>query len=84
MRQFGDDFAVIATGMGARELCQDSAMRPIRGQLVLLEPQDLGYLFSHAGGLFNQIESLLGYTYIALTKNATLALPATSSPSPTG
>ena len=30
---------------------------------------------SHAGGLFNQIESLLGYTYIALTKNATLALP---------
>ena len=29
----------------------------------------------HAGGLFNQIESLLGYTYIALTKNATLALP---------
>ena len=60
VRQFGDDFAVIATGMGARELCQDSAMRPIRGQLVLLEPQDLGYLFSHAGGyLFSRGDALV-------------------------
>lgn len=34
---------------------------------------------SHAGGLFNQIESLLGYAYIALTNNATLALPPLAS-----
>lgn len=60
VRQLGDDFAVIATGMGARELCQDSAMRPIRGQLVLLEPQDLGYLFSHPGGyLFSRGDALV-------------------------
>ena len=46
--------------MGARELCQDSAMRPIRGQLVLLEPQDLGYLFSHPGGyLFSRGDALV-------------------------
>lgn len=59
-RAFGDDAAVIAVGMGAQELCQDKAMRPIRGQLVLLEPQDLGYLFSHRGGyLFSRSDAVV-------------------------
>lgn len=57
---FGDDFLVNATGMGARELCNDTAMHPIRGQLVLLEAQPLGYLYSHRGGyLFSRADALV-------------------------
>jgi glycine/D-amino acid oxidase-like deaminating enzyme len=44
------DLVVNATGLGARELCQDAMLTPIRGQLVHLRAQPLGYLMSHRGG----------------------------------
>jgi glycine/D-amino acid oxidase-like deaminating enzyme len=48
--KLGVDFVVNATGLGARELCHDSMLMSIRGQLVHLRAQPLGYLMSHRGG----------------------------------
>jgi D-amino-acid oxidase len=48
--KLGADFVVNASGLGARELCQDEMLTPIRGQLVHLRAQPLGYLMSHRGG----------------------------------
>jgi glycine/D-amino acid oxidase-like deaminating enzyme len=54
------------TGIGARQLFGDEELRPIRGQVAVLQPQpeinysasgDWGYMFSHQGGL------LLGGTW---------------------
>lgn len=37
-------------GLGAGTLLDDRAVIPMRGQLVLLAPQDLPYMLSHSGG----------------------------------
>jgi glycine/D-amino acid oxidase-like deaminating enzyme len=39
-------------GYGARRVFGDDRLQPIRGQLVLLEPQRLPYMLSHAGYIF--------------------------------
>ncbi len=72
-RVFGtrDEFAdvpasviVCCVGIGARELLDDEAMLPVRGQIVLLEPQDLPYLLSHAGYMFPRADGVvLGGTF---------------------
>lgn len=46
-------------GLGAADLFEDEALVPIRGQLVLLEPQDLPYLLSHTGYLFPRSDALV-------------------------
>jgi len=38
---------VNALGLGAGTAADDAAVLPLRGQLVHLEPEDLGYLLSH-------------------------------------
>jgi glycine/D-amino acid oxidase-like deaminating enzyme len=48
--KLGADLVVNATGLGSRELCRDTMLTPIRGQLVHLRAQPLGYLMSHRGG----------------------------------
>lgn len=51
-------------GLGARDVVGDSAVVPVRGQLVLLEPQDLPYLLSHRGYMFPRSDAVvLGGTY---------------------
>lgn len=45
-----EDIVVNSLGFGAKRLFHDTSMTGIRGQLVLLEPQDLGYLLSFGGG----------------------------------
>lgn len=58
--KLGVDFVVNATGSGSRELCQDQLITPIRGQLVHLRTQPLGYLMSHRGGyLFSRGDVLV-------------------------
>lgn len=56
---------VNATGLGARDLCNDPAVTPIRGQLVHVFPQDLPYLLVHDGGYFfpRRDAIVLGGTY---------------------
>ena len=51
---------VNALGLGAREVAGDPAVVPVRGQLVHLEPQALGYLLSHENGyLFARTDALV-------------------------
>lgn len=52
-------------GLGSKPIFPDSRLVPIRGRLVVLRPQPLGYLFSHRGGyLFSRPDALiLGGTY---------------------
>jgi hypothetical protein len=51
---------VDALGLGAREVAGDPALVPVRGQLVHLEPQALGYLLSHEHGyLFARTDALV-------------------------
>jgi len=50
---------VNALGLGARELAADPAVVPVRGQLVHLDPQALGYLLSHDGYLFARSDALV-------------------------
>lgn len=60
LAKWGADFAVNASGLGARELCKDLMLTPIRGQLLHLRPQALGYLMSHRGGyLFSRDDVLV-------------------------
>ncbi|MEO1524267.1 MAG: FAD-dependent oxidoreductase [Planctomycetota bacterium] len=47
-------------GLGAGSLFDDPLMRPVRGQLVLLEPQDLPWLLSHRDGyVFPRSDAIL-------------------------
>lgn len=47
-------------GMGAKSVFQDGNMVGMRGQLVLLEPQNLGYLLSYRGGyIFSRQDSVV-------------------------
>lgn len=47
----GESIVVNCTGLGAKALCADPLMRPIRGQLVKLPPQPgLNWLFAGHGG----------------------------------
>jgi glycine/D-amino acid oxidase-like deaminating enzyme len=55
---------VNCTGLGSRELFNDTSMIPIRGQLVLLEPQNLPWMLSHRGYIFPRSDAVvLGGTY---------------------
>ncbi|MFG0256728.1 MAG: FAD-dependent oxidoreductase [Phycisphaerales bacterium JB043] len=55
---------VNCAGMGARNLFKDESLLPIRGQLVMLEPQDLPWLLSHRGYIFPRSDAVvLGGTY---------------------
>ena len=46
-------------GLGSRDLFPDRALQPMRGQLVLMQPQDLPYLLSHSGYLFPRNDALV-------------------------
>jgi glycine/D-amino acid oxidase-like deaminating enzyme len=46
-------------GLGAGAVFDDDALVPVRGQLVLLEPQELPYLLSHQGYLFPRSDALV-------------------------
>ncbi len=56
------DIVVNCTALGAKELCNDNAIFPVRGQVILLEPNIIDYIF-----LDNQSP-----TYIVLRKDATI------------
>jgi len=48
-----ENLIVNCTGLGARDIWQDSLMKPVKGQLVILPPQPrLQYLYSGHGYLF--------------------------------
>jgi D-amino-acid oxidase len=51
---------VNCTGLGARELCNDNKVKPIKGQLAILPPQpDLKYLYSGDGYLFPRQDAVV-------------------------
>jgi hypothetical protein len=55
-----ESLIVNCLGMGAKSIFQDSRLTGIRGQLVLLEPQNLGYLLSIQGGyIFSRSDSVV-------------------------
>jgi glycine/D-amino acid oxidase-like deaminating enzyme len=48
-----ENLIVNCTGLGARDIWQDSLVKPVKGQLVILPPQPkLQYLYSGHGYLF--------------------------------
>ncbi len=57
--EFGDTVVVNCLGLGAGSLFADRRVTPVRGQLVLLEPQDLPWLLSHAGYLFPRSDAVV-------------------------
>ena len=50
VKQIGSKAIVNCLGLAAGALFEDSSVIPLRGHLVHLEPQDLGYLLSHENG----------------------------------
>lgn len=46
-------------GLGARDIIEDRALIPARGQLVHLEPQELPYLLSHRGYIFPRKDAVV-------------------------
>jgi glycine/D-amino acid oxidase-like deaminating enzyme len=50
LQQLPEPLIVNCTGLGARNLFADEHVIPIRGQLVLLQPQNLPWLVSHRSG----------------------------------
>ncbi len=55
---------VNCTGLGAGALCDDASVEPVKGQLVILEAQDLPYLLSHRGYIFPRSDGVvLGGSY---------------------
>lgn len=50
LQELPEQLIVNCTGLGARNLFDDEHVVPIRGQLVLLQPQDLPWLVSHRHG----------------------------------
>lgn len=60
-------------GLGSGDLFPDRALLPIRGQLVLMQPQRLDYLLSHSGYCFPRSDALvLGGT---VERNVDIAQP---------
>jgi D-amino-acid oxidase len=54
-----ENIIVDCTGLGARDIWQDSLVHPVKGQLVLLPPQpQLQYLYSGHGYLFPRQDSV--------------------------
>jgi D-amino-acid oxidase len=55
-----ENIIVDCTGLGARDIWQDSLVHPVKGQLVLLPPQpQLQYLYSGHGYLFPRQDSVV-------------------------
>ncbi len=54
-----DRAVVNCLGLGARDLLQDKALIPVRGQLVHLRPQALPYLVSHEGYIFPRRDAVV-------------------------
>ncbi len=55
-----EDVIVNCTGYGAAKLFSDRDMQPIRGQLVLLKPQNLPWMLSHRNGyIFPRTDAVL-------------------------
>ncbi len=46
-------------GLGSGEVFPDRALTPVRGQLVLMQPEPLGYLLSHAGYCFPRSDAVV-------------------------
>jgi D-amino-acid oxidase len=59
LRELTADVVINCLGLGAGELFKDSRVVPIRGQLVLMEPQDLPYLLSNSGYLFPRTDCIV-------------------------
>ena len=59
LKELTADVVINCLGLGAGELFEDSRLVPIRGQLVLMEPQDLPYLLCHSGYLFPRTDSII-------------------------
>lgn len=59
LSELSADAIVNCLGLGAGSLFGDAAVLPIRGQLVLLEPQELPYLLSHSGYLFPRSDAVV-------------------------
>lgn len=59
------DALINCMGLGSKQVFGDNQLTPIRGRLVLLQPQPLGYLLSHRRGyLFSRPDALVaGGTY---------------------
>lgn len=56
--------AINCLGLGAREVCSDAKMKPVKGQLLVLRPQALDYLYSGHGYLFPRSDGVIvGGTY---------------------
>ena len=57
--QLQENIIINCTGIGAKELWNDAAMQPIKGQLALLPPQpDLTYLYSQNGYMFPRSDAV--------------------------
>ena len=53
VRDLPEQLIFNATGLGSRELFGDNELRPMRGQLAVLVPQqDVDYSLTHEGGLY--------------------------------
>jgi glycine/D-amino acid oxidase-like deaminating enzyme len=51
---------VNCTGLGAREICNDRKVHPVKGQLAMLPPQpNLNYLFCSPGYLFPREDAVV-------------------------
>lgn len=57
--EFSEPVIVNCLGLGAREVAQDTLVRPIRGQLALLEPAAKSFVLDHAGGYIISRDDLL-------------------------
>jgi D-amino-acid oxidase len=60
-----ESYVINCLGIGAKNVFQDTKLVGMRGQLVLLQPQNLGYLLSFRGGYaFSRSDAVvLGGTY---------------------
>lgn len=69
--QLPENFVINCTGLGSKTLFLDTQLRGMKGQLLQLEPQNLGYLLSFNGGYaFSRSDSVvLGGTYEAGVEN---------------
>jgi len=58
--QISQKVIVNCTGLGAREICNDRRVHPVKGQLVMLPPQpELDYLFCAPGYLFPRQDAVV-------------------------
>jgi len=60
LSQLSQKVIVNCTGLGAREICNDRKVHPVKGQLVMLPPQpELDYLFCAPGYLFPRHDAVV-------------------------